>query len=404
VHQPAKKTIERLIRGVLGPGRSRQLFDASRRLGFRIRHPAERRLAGKGYDVVFCCDPVRWQNVKLVAEELVRRRPELRVAVAFPGAPGSVAELDAAAGLTAIAYAAMNTLPLFKTRILYMPAPDLPRFLRPPKTTVVHALMSMASMDGLYLDHHFDGFDYVLCGGSHHIDALRKLAQRRSRLAGLKLIPAGYPKLDLMLAALEPKRQGSADRATTVYAPTHVIATNERLASLRRHGERIVETLLAAGYRVIFRPHPMSFVDEDRSLVDRIAAAHADNPRFSLDRSKDYTLTYAAADFMVTDLSGTGFTYSLTFTRPCIFFSADEEAERGLNGAQFDDRHRIGAVVRTDAQLLQRAAELLRADMSEELVRFRGEFVFNAGKSASYIVSALEDILAGREPPDAVRL
>jgi hypothetical protein len=396
--------IDRLIRDVLGPERARRLVDAVRRLAFRIRHAEEARLAARGSDVVFCCDPMRWQNVKLVAEELLRRRPELRVAVAFPGAPGSVAELESAKGMTAIAHSAMSTLPLLKTKILYMPAPDLPPSLRPPKATVVHALMSMASMDGLYLDHHFDGFDYVLCGGSHHIEALRQLKQRRPRLAGMKLLSAGYPKLDLMLAALEPKRQSRAQGATAVYAPTHVIPSNERLASLRLHGERIVETLLGAGYRVIFRPHPMSFVDQDRALVDRIAAAHAGNPRFTLDRSKDYSLTYAAADFMVTDLSGTGFTYSLTFTRPCIFFSSDEQAERGLNGAQFDDRHRIGAVVRSDAELLQRAADLLRTDMSEQLLRFRGEFVFNAGSSAGYIVSALEDMLAGREPADAIRL
>jgi CDP-glycerol glycerophosphotransferase (TagB/SpsB family) len=107
---------------------------------------------------------------------------------------------------------------------------------------------------------------------------------------------------------------------------------------------------------------------------------------------------------MVTDLSGTGFTYSLTFARPCLFFAADEDAERGLYGAQFDDRHRIGAVVRTDAELLEKAAELSRIDMREQLERFRDEFVFNVGKSAPYIVNVLEDILAGREPPDAVRL
>ncbi|MGD0504549.1 MAG: CDP-glycerol glycerophosphotransferase family protein [Steroidobacteraceae bacterium] len=369
-----------------------------------MRHPAQRRLAARNHDVLFCCDPARWQNVKLVVEELMRRHPELRVAVAFPGAPGSIADLETAAGLTPIAYTTFSALPAFKTRILYLPAPDLPRYLRPSGAITVHALMSMAGMDGLYLDHHFDGFDYVLCGGSHHIEALRRLALRRPSLAGLRLSPAGYPKLDLMLDAPKTKRPNLGEGLTAVYAPTHVIASNERLASLRRHGARIVDALLAGGYRVIFRPHPISFVDEDRALVDRIAAAHAGNPKFSLDRSKDYSRTYASADFMVTDLSGTGFTYSLTFARPCLFFAADEDAERGLYGAQFDDRHRIGAVVRTDAELLEKAAELSRIDMREQLERFRDEFVFNVGKSAPYIVNVLEDILAGREPPDAVRL
>ncbi len=371
---------------------------------FRVRHRPEYRLARKGYDVVFCCDPMRWQNVKSVAEELARRHPELRLAVAFPGAPGSIPDAAAIPGITAIAHATLGALPAFKTRIVYLPAPDLPRYLRPVGAVVVHGLMSMASMDGLYLDHHFDGFDYVLCGGPHHIEALRKLASRRPGLAGLRLIPAGYPKLDLMLEAISPKIRTTGADVTAVYAPTHVIAANESLASLRRHGERIVETLLAGGYRVIFRPHPISFVDQDRPLVERIAAAHADNPKFSLDQSKDYSRTYGAADFMVTDLSGTGFTFSLTFTRPCIFFAADEAAELGLNGAQFEDRQRIGAVVRSYAQLIEKAAELLGTDMTDRLLRFRSEFVFHSGGSGAYIVRALEDILAGREPPDAIRL
>jgi len=371
---------------------------------FRVRHRPQYRLARKGYDVVFCCDPMRWQNVKSVAEELARRHPELRLAVAFPGTPDSLPEASSLPGITTIAHAGLGALPAFKTRVVYLPAPDLPRYLRPAGAAVVHGLMSMASMGGWYLDHHFAGFDYVLCGGPHHIESLRKLALRRPSLAGLRLVQAGYQKLDLMLGAMPAKIRMSGGTATAVYAPTHVIASNERLASLRRHGERIVETLLAGGYRVIFRPHPMSFVDQDRPLVDRIAAAHADNPRFSLDQSKDYSRTYGAADFMVTDLSGTGFTFSLTFTRPCIFFAADEAAELGLNGAQFEDRQRIGAVVRSDAQLLEKAAELSRTDMTDQLLRFRSEFVFNPGDSSSYIVNVLEDILAGRQPADAIRL
>jgi CDP-glycerol glycerophosphotransferase (TagB/SpsB family) len=263
----------------------------------------------------------------------------------------------------------------------------------------------MASMDGMYLDHHFDGFDYVLCAGPHHIDSLRKLARRRASLAGLTLLPAGYPKLDLMLVAPATKRLAdTSSPPTVVYAPTHVVPSNERLASLRSHGESIVATLLTGGYRVIFRPHPLSFSDLDRALIDRIRALHGDNPRFSLDMSKDYTRSYASADLMVTDLSGTGFTFSLTFTRPCIFFAPDAEAERGLSGIQFEDRDRIGAVVRNGTELLSRASELSRGDMTGQLERFRREFVFRTGESAAYIVTCLEDILAERERPEWIRL
>lgn len=400
-----KEIVRRLLGATLGAERTDRLVDLARRALFRIRHPVDYRAARRGYDVVFCCDTVRWQNLKLVVEELGRRRPDLRIAVAHKEPPGGIADLAACPGVTAIAHAVLATLPVFKTRLLYLPIPDLPSWLRPRGARAVHGLMSMASMDGIYLDHHFDGFDYVLCGGPHHIDSLRKLAQRRPALAGLVLVPAGYPKLDLMLSSRDAARPGGGAAARTiVYAPTHVIPSNERLASLRRHGESIVATLLEGGHRVIFRPHPISFVDQDAALIERIAALHADNPRFALDRSKDYTRTYACADLMVTDLSGTGFTFSLTFTRPCIFFAPDADAERGLSGVQFHDRERIGAVVRTGAELSSAVEALLGVDFTGRIERFRSEFVFHPGTSAAYIASCLEDMLAGRQRPEWIRL
>jgi len=87
--------------------------------------------------VVFCCDPMRWQNIKLVVEELVRRRPKLRIAVAVTGAPGSIADLATLAGVTVIAHVTQSALPAFKTKILYFPAPDLPSYLRPANAVVV---------------------------------------------------------------------------------------------------------------------------------------------------------------------------------------------------------------------------------------------------------------------------
>jgi hypothetical protein len=120
--------------------------------------------------------------------------------------------------------------------------------------------------------------------------------------------------------------------------------------------------------------------------------------------SEDYTETYSSADLMVTDLSGTGFTFSFSFGRACVFFSANEEAERGLRGIQFEARHRIGALVRDINEMIEKTSELCNRDMTEEIERFRDETVFNVGNSAAYIVDCLEDILSGRERPEWVRL
>ena len=398
--------MQRALSACFGADASRRMIHAGRRLLFRFRYPADYALSKQKYDVLFGCGTVRWQNIKLVVEELRRSRPDLRLGLAFPGSREELRSLLTPPGVTTIAHATVYTLRLFDTRILYVATPDLPPSSRPPGALVVHSLMSMASLDGIYSDHHFDGFDYILCGGPHHVDSFRSLAARRPALSGTWLLPAGYPKLDLMLGA-KPAAQRSREspvKPTIVYAPTHVDQATESLASLRRHGEAIVDALLAGGYRVIFRPHPWSFADQDRALIDRICELHAGNPGFSLDRSKDYTESYSSADLMVTDISGTGFTFSLTFGRPCIFFAPSAEAELGLTGIQFDSRHRIGAPVRSIDEMIEKSSQLCQSDRAEDIRRFRDEFLFNVGGSAAYIAAGLEDVLSGRERPEWIRL
>ena len=151
---------------------------------------------------------------------------------------------------------------------------------------------------------------------------------------------------------------------------------------------------------MIFRPHPLSFHDQDRHVIDQICQRHAGNPNFSLDANMDYTRSLSLADLMVTDFSGTGFTYSFGFGRPTIFFAPNEEAERGLSGMQFNARHRIGSVVRGVDEMIKKTSELCHRDMTDEIERFRDEAMFNVGKSAQYIVTCLENILSGCERPE----
>jgi hypothetical protein len=63
----------------------------------------------------------------------------------------------------------------------------------------------MNCLDGVYLDDAFDAYDYILCVGPHHLDSFRELARRHPALSGGMLVPAGYPKLDLMLASNSTK-------------------------------------------------------------------------------------------------------------------------------------------------------------------------------------------------------
>jgi hypothetical protein len=351
--------------------------------------------------------------MRLVVEEVIRRRPDLRLGLVIE--QGSREEfpnyLELKSHLTIISVPSTLWY-LFDTRIAYtlMASGDY-RPAWPPQAQLVHAFHSMNSLDGLYQDGAFDGFDYILCVGPDHFHSFRERAIRHPPLLGKTLIPAGYPRLDLLLASLSTRRRPAdpSNRSTVIYAPTNRSAldwntTAWRIASLCDWGEEIISALLAAGQRVIFRPHLLSRMGgDDRLVVERICQLHANNPSFSLDVSDDYTESYSLADIMVTDLSGAGFSFSLAVSRPCIFFSPDAEAEKGLHGIQFDARHRIGAVVRNTNELIAKTSELCRRDMTDEIERFREEAIFNVGHSAAYTVTCLEDILSGSRRPEWVR-
>jgi hypothetical protein len=404
-----KKLAKRAIKACLGvenSSRVRHIYDRTR---FGLYYLHNYKLIKKHFDILFFCPipATGWRNIKPVVEELIRRRDHLRLGIVnWWCSKDEFPDSFYLTGNPAIINHRGWPLGLFDTRILYTPWPGMSPFDRPPKARVVHALMSMNSLDGVYPDDDFDAYDYIFCIGPHHLDSFRERALRHPALLGKTLVPAGYPKLDLMLASNSTKRHRTDPSLglTVVYAPTHVFPINACLASLFNYGEAIVNALLAEGHRVIFRPHPNSLVGDQQRIIDRICRLHTGNPNFALDTSKDYSESYALADLMVTDLSGTGFTFSVSFGRPCIFFSPNEEAEHGLRGIQFDARHRIGTVVRGIDELIEKISELCNLNMTDEIEQYRDEAVFNVGNSAKYIVDCLEDILSGCERPEWVRL
>lgn len=375
------------------------------RICLQLSNPARYKSIKQPVDIIFFSDNRSWYTVKPVLIELLCRHRALRLAFVTCASkedlPGDI-DLSGIALFTDIT---MPMLKLFDARIFYSPFAELAPAWKPPNARLVHSLASLASLDGTFVNHYFDGCDYILCGGPHHLDSFREWASRRPALSGKWLIPAGYPKLDFTLASHSAKRCAEPSvRSTVVYAPTHVYDVNASLASLRRYGEAIVSALLAAGHRVIFRPHPTSFVSDDRTVIDRICQLHEENPSFYLDKNKAYAESYSSADLVVTDLSGTGFTFSFGFCRPCIFFAPNVDAERRLSGIQFETRHRIGAVVRDIDEMIEKASEFCTRDMTDEIVQFRDETVFRVGKSSGYIVDCLEDILSGCERPEWIRL
>lgn len=362
-------------------------------------------LAKQSSVVIYCEFESHLQNVMDVIIEMANAGRNITVIMGFRPESNY---LETLRGVTVVETPSRAVMAIMRAYLFITPSVGFSRSYAPHGSQIVHFLVSLTGLDGVYADHHFDDCDYIFCAGDHQISGFVKLSKKRN-LAEKILIPGGYPKLDSQIRWLAEIRQDSAKKEAVkviIYAPTHVYSANERLASLRRHGEDIVRTLLDSGFAVVFRPHPVSFRDEDKVVVEKICVEHENNPRFSLDKSKNYMEAYASADLMVTDLSGTGFTFAFTFQRPAIFFAPDADAEVGLEGIQFQSRHEIGGVVRSISELGDMCLSMFEhhGNIEAKIAQFRNKTVFNLGSSAKYFCQCLPYIERGEVDKDWVVL
>lgn len=347
---------------------------------------------GKKVVVAYCLYPSHFQNFGSLASRLSPAEFELFFLFAFsretydPPLPPHVHAL----------FGDATSLRWMLPARVYVSPEVTPRPVAPIGSRRLHLLVSLAGLQGVYEDNHFDGYDYIACAGEYQVEDFSRLAQRHP-LSGKTLIPMGYPKLDRDLGKFDaPRPIGS--QPVVVYAPTHPYSANEQLTSLRGHGRVIIGGLLDQGFAVIFRPHPNSLVDGDAHLVQAIAREFKGNPSFALDTSKDYRMTYGRADLMVTDLSGTGFTFAFTYLRPAVFFAHNAEAETGLTGFHFEKREEVGGVARDLPSLLEQVrVNLARPEPRRQAIEaLRGAAVFNLGGSEAKLAESIEALASGK--------
>ena len=85
--------------------------------------------------------------------------------------------------------------------------------------------------------------------------------------------------------------------------------------------------LLKTNYKIIFRPYP---ANRDSKLIKNIKKKFEKEKIFSLDMSDDYFEIYSRSLCLITDISGTAYTYAFMTGRPIIFFSNNESTLKNL--------------------------------------------------------------------------
>ncbi len=163
-----------------------------------------------------------------------------------------------------------------------------------------------------------------------------------------RLIETGYPKLDYLK---ENSKLYKSTNNSIVIAPTNLTAFGK--LSMFNYLDELIDILLTnIESKIIFRPHPSN---RKENKVIEIEKKFNKNPKFNLDISDNYLNIYLKSYCLITDLSGTAYTYAFLTKNPVIFLSRNEKLINNLGYnklAFFQDREKIGIVIQNLSEII----------------------------------------------------
>jgi len=257
---------------------------------------------------------------------------------------------------------------------------------------LVHVFHAFADVSAYHLGS-LDHYDTVILVGPHQVAPIRQVEAARG-LPAKELAAIGLPYVD-------DQAQRLADRPAPPRRPlpTVLVASSwGPKGCLREYGTDFIRQLADAGFSVIVRPHPQSFVTEADFLA-RCERETAGLERIRWDRATVGLDAMAESDILVSDTSSIRFDYAFLFGKPVVTLAIPRERQTAYESIYMDRvwteeaAARIGAVVgRADiASLADRVRDVLARAPAQTLAGYRDEIIANFGHSAPVIVAFLEE-------------
>ena len=207
------------------------------------------------------------------------------------------------------------------------------------------------------LKNRLNKYDHILIPSSNS----KVIFQRLKLKKNIEYFEIGYHKLNF----LKNKRRKLKKKTfnTIIIAPTN-FNSFPKLSMYKKINIIIDLLLVKTNYNVIFRPHPSNLYT---NIVDRIEKKFSKYKNFNIDKSKNYFNTYSNSFLMITDLSGTAYTYSFLTLNPVLFFSISEKILKKNNYNNlnyFKDRKKIGYIVNHENKLIKliQKSKLMNSD------------------------------------------
>ena len=256
---------------------------------------------------------------------------------------------------------------------------------------VFHALVDVSC----YRKGSLDFYDSVLLVGEHEVEPIRLVEAARG-LSAKELIVAGLPCMDDLgrqkSNLIEPGLSEVGALKTVLVAPSWGAK-----GCFTEYGTDFIKILSRAGYKVIIRLHPHSFIFEPESAARwRLETEVLEN--VSWDNAAQGTNAMSQADVLISDASSIRFDFAFLYEKPVVSMEIPVGSRSIFESDYMDFTwadtmvEEIG--VRVNSENLNDIDKVVDDAISsfttESLGSLRNRYVANFGSSAIAVVDYLE--------------
>ncbi len=248
---------------------------------------------------------------------------------------------------------------------------------------IFHALGSTHMVD---FENSYDHYDTIFCVGQHQRDEIRK----REKIKGLprkNLFNHGYSRLETIIKENSSYKYNKNVKGVPkiLLAPTW--GDN---SILNICGEKLVDSLINAGYKVILRPHYQT-LKLTPEVVNTILNKFKGHPQLEYVNLMGDMDSLFQSDLLICDWSSTSIEYALGLQKPVLYINIPRRVrnsnyhELGIEPMEVYIRDKVGAIL--DPTEIDKAPDIIKKllknqeSLSKKIAELRKRIVFNLGSS-----------------------
>ena len=222
-------------------------------------------------------------------------------------------------------------------------------------------------------------YDFIFLSSEVQIKMVDEMFKKYDIGKFPKLKEIGFLRIDYLQRKYSEKLK--IKKNSIVIAPT--IFENFPEFTITNYLKDIISELLNEdSYNVILRPHPSN---RNHIKIHELIEIFKNNSRFQCDFSENYVDTYAKSQILITDMSGTAYTFAFLTLCPVIFFLPNEDAIKKNNYDKlnfFLNRTKIGSTVRNVKLISQEINKiLLKIKQYKESIQILSREIKHYGKA-----------------------